>query len=103
MSEPLAPKGIDLKDSASLFVIAWNDGAETRIPYRALRLACRCAHCVEETTGRALLDPDSVPADVGVTECREVGLYGIQITWTTGHGTGIYTWEVLRRLGEGER
>lgn len=94
----LLPAGIDLKDSEATFVVSWDDGSETRIPYRALRLACRCALCVEEMSGKALLDPETVPKDISVATCEEVGNYGVQIGWTTGHTTGIYTWERLRAI-----
>jgi DUF971 family protein len=36
-----------------------------------------------------------------------VGGYGIQPTWEDGHGTGIYSWEYLKkisaRMGSDER
>lgn len=93
------PVGLHLDDGKRTFVVRWEDGRESRIPYRALRLACRCALCIEETTGRPLLDPESVPDDVGVVDCQQVGLYGVQIRWSDGHGTGIMTWERLLALG----
>jgi len=31
-----------------------------------------------------------------------VGTYGMQPTWADGHNSGIYSFEYLRRLGEGE-
>jgi len=99
-SDSATPAALDLKDSQHTLVIRWQDESETRLAYRALRLECRCALCIEEMTGRPLLDPDSVPADVGVVDCKEVGLYGIQIEWTDGHKTGIYTWARLKTLGE---
>lgn len=97
MSE-LSPTGIDLKDSEQSFRVSWDDGSETRVGYRALRLGCRCALCVDELTGKPLLDPETVAKDIGVTDCKEVGLYGVQITWTCGHSTGIYTWERVRAI-----
>jgi DUF971 family protein len=68
------------------------------VPYRALRLACRCATCIDELTGKPLLDPATVPEDVGVQDVEQVGLYGVRIHWTDGHRTGIYTWERVRDL-----
>ena len=31
-----------------------------------------------------------------ITDAREVGNWGLNFTWSDGHSTGIYTWEVLR-------
>ncbi|MBL4848787.1 MAG: DUF971 domain-containing protein [Planctomycetes bacterium] len=97
MSEPV-PVGVDLQDSKSRLSVAWSDGSSSSVGYRALRLACRCALCIDELTGKPLLDPATIPAGIGVADCEEVGLYGIQIGWTDGHRTGIYTWVRLKEL-----
>ena len=95
----ITPAAVDLKDSESALIVSWQDGSHSRVGYRPLRIACRCALCIEEMTGKQLLDPDSVPADVGIEGCKEVGLYGLQFEWTDGHTTGIYTWKRIKELG----
>jgi ATP-binding protein involved in chromosome partitioning len=78
--------------------VEWTSGAEPlEYPARELRLACPCAECVEEMTGRPLLDPATVPADVRPVQLALVGAYGLKVTWSDGHSTGIYTWDRLRR------
>ena len=64
-------------------------------PARALRLACPCAACVDEMSGRALLDPASVATDVRPVSVALVGAYGLKVRWSDGHDTGIYTFERL--------
>ena len=71
-------------------------GHEALYPARDLRLACRCAACVEEMSGRPLLDPLAVPPDVRPASVSLVGAYGVRIRWSDGHDTGIYTFEQLR-------
>jgi ATP-binding protein involved in chromosome partitioning len=83
--------------------IRWSDGADHLYPVRELRLACRCAHCVEEMTGRPLLDESGVPADVRPLRIRSVGRYALQFDWSDGHDTGIYTFEYLRQIGDALR
>ena len=95
-----APRPVELsQDGPDVLVIRWSDEATSRHPVRQLRLACRCARCVDEWTNEPLLDPGSVPADVRPVRIEPVGLYGLQVEWSDGHGTGIYTHEVLRELG----
>lgn len=81
--------------------IAWADGHTNVYDVRSLRLACGCAHCVNEWTGEGMLDPSSVPEDVRPVSIRRVGRYAIQIEWSDGHATGIYPFSRLRRLGDG--
>jgi ATP-binding protein involved in chromosome partitioning len=100
MAPSTEPTHIDLKDSQRTFIIGWGDGAESRLPYRLLRQSCECALCIDELTGKRLLDPQSIPEDIGVADCSEVGAYGVRIVWTDGHSTGIYTFEKLRRMGD---
>jgi DUF971 family protein len=96
------PVGIG-QQGAEQLRIDWKDGHQSVYPVRFLRLACRCAHCVEELTGRPLLREEEVPEDVRPVRISPVGRYGIQITWNDGHGSGIYTFEYLRALDPGER
>jgi len=78
--------------------IDWSDGAQSLYNARELRLACPCATCHDEMTGARLLDPASVPADVRPVHLVSVGNYGIKISWTDGHDTGIYSFARLREL-----
>ena len=82
----------------SELAISWSDGRESRFPVRRLRLACACAHCVDEWTGERRLDAASVPDDVRPIKIQPVGRYAIQIDWSDGHSTGIYSFRQLRAL-----
>jgi ATP-binding protein involved in chromosome partitioning len=70
--------------------IVWDEGDESTIAARELRIACACAHCVDEVTGRPLLDPAGVPAEVTIRAMTLAGNYGVQIAFSDGHDTGIY-------------
>ncbi len=78
--------------------IVWKDGHVSVYPVRLLRLSCRCAHCIEEGSGRLLLREEDVPADVKPMNISPVGRYALQFAWSDGHETGIYTFENLREL-----
>ena len=84
--------------------IVWSDRRESYLPGHPLRCACSCANCVDELSGRKVLDDSKVPRDVLPLEVHPVGNYGISIRWSDGHETGIYTFEYLREMAEaGER
>jgi DUF971 family protein len=91
------PKAADLVSPFTLR-IRWKDGAVTEHAARALRLACPCASCVDETTGRALLDPATVPQNVLLLAVELVGRYALAFAWSDGHKTGIFSWPYLREL-----
>jgi DUF971 family protein len=38
---------------------------------------------------------------VGITAMEPVGNYGLKISFSDGHATGIYSWAYLHELGEG--
>lgn len=74
---------------------------EWELPSRAVRLACRCAACVDEVSGAHRLRPGAVPEDVRPLRVSPQGNYGLRIEWSDGHGTGIYTLDQLRGLADG--
>lgn len=92
----MVPYAINRRDDGLL--IEWHqEGHQALYPARALRLACRCAACVEEMSGRPLLNPAAVPDDIRPVSLALVGAYGLRIQWSDGHGTGIYTFQQLLR------
>jgi ATP-binding protein involved in chromosome partitioning len=93
------PTRIEQHDPQNL-VIDWADGGQSLIDVRALRLACGCAHCIDEWSGQPLLAPESVATDIAPVGIQSVGLYAIQIEWNDGHNTGIYPFARLRVLAD---
>ena len=96
MSVRHRPEEIQVNDSA--IEIRWSDKHTSSYRHRDLRLACPCAACVDEWTGERRIEPAQVPADVKALEFHTIGRYAIQIHWSDGHSTGIYTYDKLRGL-----
>ena len=94
----MTPTAINRHDELLELEVQWPDKVTTRLTYRRLRLACGCAHCVDEWTGKPLLDPNSVPLDVAVQKISLVGNYAVRIAWSDGHETGLTTWKLLAEL-----
>ena len=80
----------------SKITFKWSDDHETVYRARDLRLACRCAGCIDETSGRQTLDAATVAETVRAKGIEMVGQYAISIEWSDGHTTGIYNFRDLR-------
>lgn len=79
--------------------ITWQDGHVSVYPARELRLACPCAACVDEITGERRVIGQAIAQDVHPVKIELIGRYAISVTWSDGHNTGIYPFELLRKLG----
>lgn len=88
-------------------VIVWNDDRRDEIAFRAIRESCQCAHCNEERQSpkpaapigqlRVLSAAEARPLDI--EKMHPVGNYAYNIHFSDGHQSGIYTFEMLRLIG----
>lgn len=97
---PLAPSKVELIGNA--LAIIWNDGNESFIPLEKLRRACPCAACGGEpdVLGR-VIRPDVHYKDSSfvLRGWNLIGGYALQPTWADGHGSGLYSFPLLQKLG----
>jgi DUF971 family protein len=98
MKQNLRPTAVEPTEDGKRLRIVWRDGHVSEYRPREIRLACPCAGCVDEYTGRPLLDPDSVEADINPLAIEYVGRYALKFTWPDGHDTGMFPWDLLRGL-----
>jgi DUF971 family protein len=91
------PTDLALDDAGALRV-RWDDGQESRFAPRFLRGRCPCAGCVEEWTGRRTVGEQQIAADIRPRGFQSVGNYAVQIDWSDGHSSGIYSWDYLLKL-----
>jgi DUF971 family protein len=98
------PVGLELKDNT--LRITWSDGQARQISVGELRNACPCATCREKRNAPpapSLSLPVLSLAEarpLTVQRMQPVGNYAYSIEFSDGHGTGIYTLEFLRELGQ---
>ncbi len=78
--------------------VTWQDGHVSAYTFRGLRQNCPCAHCREHGTGKTVLDPESVPPGLRCAKVEPVGHYALSFAFSDGHGSGIYSFDLLRRL-----
>ena len=102
----MAPTPVELKNEGESLRITWSDGAAHRLAWSLLRKACPCATCRAERDKPpepAPLLPVLRPEEarpVGPRSMHPLGNYAYGIEFTDGHGSGIYSLEYLRELGE---
>lgn len=100
-SDENTPVEIGPDEDGSQLRIRWRDGGVSEYPPRYLRLCCPCAGCVEEMSGRPLLNPATVPLDLYPRAIHYVGDYALRFDWSDGHQTGIYPFDYLREIAPG--
>lgn len=83
------------KDERTLGV-EWTDGRASSFDVVELRRSCPCAVCIDEWTHKRLLKPEDVPESIRPIRIESVGRYAMNIKFSDGHGTGIYTFKMLR-------
>ncbi len=78
--------------------IEWNDDKKSVYSAKALRAACPCAACVNELTGQKMIDIKNISDNIRAVAVQPVGRYALHIVWSDRHATGLYGFELLRKL-----
>jgi DUF971 family protein len=113
MPLPLDPrrKPADIKVHVSTGAgvdITWADGHRTHFDFAFLREMCPCAMCNDERQKKQDL-AERAPVSSGAVlplfkprltarAAKAVGNYALQIDFSDGHATGIYSYEYLRGI-----
>jgi DUF971 family protein len=82
--------------------VTWNDGKITEIPLTKLRDECPCVNCRGESvlfeSYIPIKNPFKAAGYYEIDKVEPMGNYAVSIKWKDGHDTGIYTWEILRKI-----
>lgn len=87
--------------------IDWKDGHHSDYPLGYLRDECPCATCTgahgtePQKTNHASASKELFPMYKPVLRMlsvQPVGSYAIQINWSDGHSTGIYSFDHFRKI-----
>ena len=60
-----------------------------------MRIACRCAGCIDELSGALLIRKTEIDPEVYPTKIEEKGNYAVAIVWSDGHRSSIYPYKRL--------
>lgn len=91
------PTEIKLHQKSAVLEISFEDGAQFNLPCEFLRVFTPSAEAVGHGPGQETLQTGK--AGVTINEIQPIGNYGIAPVFSDGHNTGIFTWDLLYKLG----
>lgn len=91
------PTEIKLHQRSSILEIHFDDDSIFELPCEYLRVYTQSAEAVGHGPGQETLQIGK--QDVTITDIRPVGNYAVAFTFSDGHDSGIYSWDLLYKLG----
>ena len=91
------PTEIKLHQKSRILEISFADGKTFQLPCEFLRVYSPSAEVRGHGPGQEVLQVGK--KEVEITNIEPVGSYAIQPTFSDGHSTGIYSWDVLYDYG----
>jgi len=91
------PTEIKLHQVSNIVEISFDDGSVFQLPSEYLRVYTPSAEAVGHAPGQEVLQVGK--EDVTIKEIKPVGNYAIALVFSDGHDSGIYTWDLLYKLG----
>lgn len=95
-SSPL-PTEIKLHQKSRVVEISFADGKSFRLPCEFLRVYSPSAEVRGHGPGQETLQTGK--QDVEIQKIEPVGTYAVQLHFSDGHNTGIYSWDMLYDYG----
>lgn len=94
------PTEIRYNEEEGLLKMTFSDGEQHDYDTRILRGYCPCAHCQGHGSLPHKFNPIRSESAITVADVSQVGGYAICIAWEDGHNTGVYSFEMLRKIAE---
>lgn len=91
------PTEIKLHKVSAILEIHFDDGSIFELPSEYLRVYTQSAEAVGHGPGQETLQTGK--ENVTITDIRPIGNYAIGLTFSDGHDSGIYSWDLLYKLG----
>ena len=91
------PTEIILHKKSCILEVAFDDGSRFQLPAEFLRVYSPSAEVRGHGKGQETLQTGK--RDITILSLEPVGSYGIKPTFSDGHDSGIFSWDVLHYLG----
>ena len=93
----IQPTELKLHRKSRLLEISYADGKNFRLPCEFLRVFSPSAEVRGHGPGQEVLQTGK--QDVEIVKIEPVGTYAVQLHFSDGHNTGIYSWDILYDYG----
>jgi DUF971 family protein len=91
------PTEITLHKKSRMLELTFDDGSHYNLPAEFLRVWSPSAEVRGHGPGQETLQTGK--RNVEITALEPVGNYAVQPTFSDGHNSGIYSWDLLHKLG----
>jgi DUF971 family protein len=91
------PTEIKLHQISAVLEISFDNGKTFQLPCEYLRVYTPSAEAVGHGPGQEILQVGK--EDVTINEIKPIGNYAVAFVFSDGHSTGIYSWDLLYKLG----
>lgn len=91
------PLDLTVHQSSKVLEIAFANGETFRLPFELMRVYSPSAEVQGHGPGQEVLQTGK--REVGLVDLEPVGNYGIKPTFSDGHDSGIFSWDLLYQLG----
>ena len=91
------PQSITVHSQSKVLEVSFSDGAEFRIPFELMRVYSPSAEVQGHGPGQEVLQTGK--REVELSGLEPVGNYAVQPTFSDGHSSGIFSWDLLYFLG----
>lgn len=96
-SSTALPTEIKLHQKSHLLEIVFSDGRRFELPCEFLRVYSPSAEVRGHGPGQEVLQVGKM--NVEITDIQPVGSYAVQLVFSDGHDSGLYSWDYLYDLG----
>src|SRR5512139_3013884 len=95
------PTALTLHQKSRVLEIDYSDGQRFRLPCEFLRVYSPSAEVRGHGPGQEVLQAGK--KDVEIVRLEPVGNYAVEIVFSDGHDTGIYSWDLLYEYGSNQQ
>ena len=100
MTEPAAPQPAEIRvrRASAQLEVDFDDGTQVVLPAEYLRVESPSAEVQGHSPDQRVTVAGK--SEVGIDTVDPIGHYAVRVLFDDGHDTGIFSWSLLRKLGQ---